>query len=239
MVSFVTELAHWIVSIYSQSIGSSRRTFNLILVLSIAISATFIRYPLAATLDDTSRLQYPGTGHTNLPRESVLMTSESQGLHQTARDKAAQLEIRFASHLLAQNGDRMHTATPRSDEFTTTIVLGRMSAEKDTVQWIDKLHSIDSVQMYIVDDANSTGPHLAKNHGREAAVYLSYIVQHYEDLNDITFFWHNNEQVWHNNILLEWDSVQTINKMDRHNIIKTGYVPSRCDHWPGCPQWIR
>ena len=134
-----------------------------------------------------------------------------------------------------------------------------MSADEDRVQWVaDKLHHIDSVQIYVVDDPETEGPHLQRNHGREAAVYLTYIVEHYDTLNDITFFWHNDEvgrkrresigmstdrvhfqEVWHNNMLLGWNSVQTINRMDRQNIIKTGYVPSRCDHWPGCPQWIR
>lgn len=125
-------------------------------------------------------------------------------------------------------------------KYSATIVLGRMSGEEERVQWVhDKLKDIEDPQIYIVDKADTPGPHLQKNHGREAAVYMSYIVDHYDNLHDITFFWHNDEKVWHNNLLLSWDSVETINRMDRENIMATGYVPSRCDLWPGCPAWIK
>ena len=40
-------------------------------------------------------------------------------------------------------------------------------------------------------------------------------------------------------MLLGEDSVTTINRMDRDLIMQQGYVPSRCDHWPGCPTWIK
>ena len=157
-----------------------------------------------------------------------------------ASDRASQFEIKYASHLLTQESGRARLSTAGTDNYTTTLVIGRLSADEERTRWVlEKLHNIDSLQLYVVDDPKAAGPHLEKNHGREAAVYLKYIVEHYDELHDITFFWHADEQVWHNNMLLGWDSVQTINRMDRHHIIETGYVPSRCDHWPGCPQWIR
>lgn len=151
-----------------------------------------------------------------------------------------QLDVQYASHLIAQTPALQPDIDGRTNNITTTLVLGRMANEAERVQWVfDKLHNIDSVQIYVVDDPNTEGPHLERNHGREAAVYLTYILKDYDNLNDITLFWHNDEQVWHNNMLLGWDSVQTINRMDRANILRQGYVPSRCDHWPGCPLWIR
>lgn len=85
--------------------------------------------------------------------------------------------------------------------------MGRMSSDEKRVQWIDKLHGITNPVIYIVDNANTTGPHLETNHGREAAVYMRYIIDNYDSLPDIVFFWHNDEVVWHNNLLMKWNSV--------------------------------
>lgn len=118
--------------------------------------------------------------------------------------------------------------------------MGRLSDEPERVQWVhDRLLNLQEPHIYIVDDPNTSLPHLARNHGREAAVYLTYIVQRYDKLPDITFFWHSDEVVWHNNLLMDFNSTISINRMDRDNIVREGYVPSRCDQWPGCPTWIR
>jgi hypothetical protein len=93
--------------------------------------------------------------------------------------------------------------------------------------------------IYIVDNNKTDELHLEYNHGREAAVYFSYIVEHYHNLSDVTLFWHTDDVVWHNNMLLGWNSSVSINRLDRANVIRQGYVPSRCDAWPGCPYWVR
>ena len=149
------------------------------------------------------------------------------------------------------------TTTTRKGEYTTTIVLGRMTKDTEKVQWVhDELNNITTRSIYIVDDTNTPEPHLERNHGREGMVYVKYIVSleeallsgptntmsqidNYDNLNDITFFWHSDKKVWHNNLLLGEDSVETLNRMNRDYIMEQGYVPSRCDHWPGCPSWIK
>lgn len=111
-------------------------------------------------------------------------------------------------------------------KYTTTIVLGRLEKELSRVQWVyDDLANITNTAVYIVDNAQSDQPHLQRNHGREAMVYLLYIIENYDNLNDITFFWHSDKKVWHNNILLGENSVDTINMMDRDYIMEQGYVP--------------
>ena len=125
----------------------------------------------------------------------------------------------------------------QQSQYTAGIVLGRLTKETEKVQWIyDGLHDVQPY-IYIVDDNTTTDLHLSHNHGREAAVYFTYIVEHYDALPDISFFWHGDDVVWHNNMLMGWNSTTTINRLDRDNVIKQGYVPSRCDHWPGCPVW--
>lgn len=161
--------------------------------------------------------------------------------------KARQLDAKYASHLLLRHSkyEDAHQAMLKNDanstsKYSSAIVLGRMSSEEARVQWVhDKVFEIDETVIYVVNDPTTEGPHLERNHGRESAVYMNYIIENYDNLPDITFFWHNDEQVWHNNLLLAWDSVETLNRMDRENIMRSGYVPSRCDHWPGCPAWVR
>ena len=89
-----------------------------------------------------------------------------------------------------------------------------------------------------MDDPNTEELHLDRNHGREAIVYLKYIITHYDELNDITFFFHPSRYTWHNNLLLSEDSVESINRMNLDYVMQQGYVNTRCDHWPGCPAWI-
>ncbi|KAB8659294.1 hypothetical protein FH972_026183 [Carpinus fangiana] len=133
-----------------------------------------------------------------------------------------------------------HAVSGEQGSYTATVVMGRMEKEADDMKWVhDKLVNITDSHIYVVDNPDSPLLHLDKNHGREARVYLEYIVANYDNLSDVTFFWHVAEKVWHNNILLDWDSVKSINRMDRGNIMREGYVASRCDAWPGCPAWIK
>lgn len=122
----------------------------------------------------------------------------------------------------------------QQSKYTAGIVIGRMTKETEKVQWVlDNLIDVKPY-IYIVDDNTTEEYHLERNHGREAAVYLTYIVEHYDNLPDISFFWHGDDVVWHNNMLMGWNSSISVNRMDRENVIRSGYVPSRCDHWPGC-----
>lgn len=121
--------------------------------------------------------------------------------------------------------------------YTATIVSGRLAAQTEEVKWIHDLQNITDKAIYIVDDP-SAEHHLEKNHGREAMVYLTYIVDNYDKLNDITFFFHTQEYAWHNNLLMDESSAQSINRMNRSFVMEQGYVNTRCDHWPGCPDWV-
>ena len=91
------------------------------------------------------------------------------------------------------------------------MVIGRLESEVDKVNWV--YNNLRNVQpaIYIVDNnVTQTQLHLDWNHGREAAVYFTYIVDHYDTLSDVTFFWHTDDEVWHNNMLLGWNSTVTI-----------------------------
>ncbi len=125
-----------------------------------------------------------------------------------------------------------------SDNYTTTLVVGRLNKEVWGVQWIhDELPNLTSKAIYIVDDPGAPY-HLNENNGRESMVYLTYIIDHYDELNDVTIFLHSSRDAWHNNVLFRQDSVPMVNNLRPQWVIEKGYFNTRCELYPGCPDWI-
>jgi hypothetical protein len=91
--------------------------------------------------------------------------------------------------------------------------------------------------VYTVDDPKAK-LHPPKNKGHEVMVYLSYIIDHYEDLADVNIFMHSHQIAWHNNELLQLDSAETVRRLSPERVTRDGYMNLRC-HWdPGCPAWL-
>jgi len=125
------------------------------------------------------------------------------------------------------------------DDLTTTIVVGRLDKDPAGVAWLhDELKDITTKAIYIVDDVNAP-LHLDRNKGREAMVYLKYIVEHYDKLSDVTIFFHSSRMAWHNNVLMNKDGAIMVNNLQRRHVVETGYFNMRCELYPGCPRWIK
>lgn len=71
------------------------------------------------------------------------------------------------------------------------------SMEKDETSWIHTHLSDWQVSRFVVD-SESTHFTVPKNKGREAMVYLTYIINNYSDLPDIVVFMHSQRYQWHN-----------------------------------------
>lgn len=64
--------------------------------------------------------------------------------------------------------------------------------------------------------------------------YLTYIVDHYDELPDVIAFVHGNNRQWHNTIPSSLNSdVLSVLRLD--TVRSKGYVNLRCDLDPGCP----
>jgi hypothetical protein len=162
--------------------------------------------------------------HEDTETESVLSEHKSNNMHSIANKNPAFI-----------------AGTPKdpSAEYTKTLVIGRKKEEN--TEWVDQeledmLFPKGTLQsaIYIVDDkhADLTTP---KNKGHEAMVYLSYIIDHYHNLSDVSIFMHAHHYAWHNNDLMDLDSAQIIHNLNPNHVIRHGYVNLRC-HWtPGCP----
>ena len=69
-------------------------------------------------------------------------------------------------------------------------------------------------------------------------IYLTYIIDHYDDLPEILLFMHAHRWTHHNNDLLDYDAPQMIKRLSNAYVKRQGYVNMRC-HWsPGCPEWL-
>lgn len=128
---------------------------------------------------------------------------------------------------------------PAGHNYTKALVIPKMTRED--ISWI-KQHFPDGsgfdTKVYVVDDP--TAPlHPPKNKGNEVMIYLSYIIDHYEDeLSDVNIFIHSHQTAWHNNELFEGDSATMISRLSAERVQREGFMNLRCSWDPGCPSWM-
>ncbi|KAJ4376281.1 hypothetical protein N0V83_001564 [Neocucurbitaria cava] len=121
--------------------------------------------------------------------------------------------------------------TPRR----TAVVVASQASENAT--WLSQYFPLWEKNIYHVDDANAplTVP---KNKGRESMVYLTYIIDHYDDLPDNVLFIHPNRYQWHNDDP-DYDGLPMLRHFQLPYLEKEGYVNIRCAWSLGCPSEIK
>lgn len=136
---------------------------------------------------------------------------------------------------------RPGTVKPPGYNYTKRLIIPRMTEED--VTWIELTmgHMIRDgtleTKIYVADDP--TAPlHPPKNKGHEVMIYLTYIIDHYDDLADVNIFMHSHRISWHNNDLAGKDASDMIKRLSPERIQREGYMNLRCDWFPGCPDWI-
>ena len=117
------------------------------------------------------------------------------------------------------------------------LVMGKL--KEDDISWIGEELPGLNTSIYVVDDDDPNNPlRIPKNKGHEAMVYLTYIIDHYDDLPDTVLFFHPHKGTWHNNILNDLNNAVTIRRLSDAHVARKGYFNSRCHHDPGCPDWL-
>ncbi|CAI6336924.1 unnamed protein product [Periconia digitata] len=123
-------------------------------------------------------------------------------------------------------------AKPPGSAYSRVLVIAKTSEED--VGWVrDDLPNLPTV-IYQVDKANATY-RVPKNKGNEAMVYLTYLIDHYDQLADTTIFIHAHSITWHNNILLDLSTPMTIQRLQDDRVWRQGFMNLRCHLEPGCP----
>ena len=70
--------------------------------------------------------------------------------------------------------------------------------------------------------------------------YLSYIIDNYSNLPEITAFVHASPTQWHNDVDPEDQQTSTLlSRLNLSTVKRKGYVNLRCSHTPGCPTAVR
>lgn len=112
------------------------------------------------------------------------------------------------------------------------------SLKRDNTSWIrEQLPRAWKPSIYIVDDqkAELTVP---LNKGREAMVYLTYIIANYDALPPVSLFIHASRFAWHNDNP-DYDSLTSLLSLNIPYIIEKGYANLRCVWVLGCPAELR
>lgn len=91
--------------------------------------------------------------------------------------------------------------------------------------------------IYTVDDLNSP-LHTALNKGREANVYLTYIIDNYDKLPSIVAFIHGHHRSWHTDAA-KADNGRSLQTLNLDFVQKAGFANLRCLEVPGCPAEIQ
>lgn len=130
---------------------------------------------------------------------------------------------------------------PAGSNYTKCLVLPKLFIEDTT--WVgdalgDMLEEGSlTTAIYTVDDPHAK-LHPPKNKGHEVMVYLSYIIDFYDQLADVNIFMHSHRRAWHNNELMDRDAAQMVRHLSPERVAREGYMNLRC-HWdPGCPAWL-
>lgn len=137
----------------------------------------------------------------------------------------------------ASVGSVVPTIRPPGTNYTRNLVMAR--TKKEDVNWLEEVDLGPEItkMVYVVDDPNAP-LHTPKNKGHEVMVYLTYILDNYDKLPDISIFMHAHRYAWHNDDLLNYDAAEMIKRLSSERVQRQGYMNLRC-HWnPGCPEWI-
>ncbi|KAK8087249.1 hypothetical protein PG994_002223 [Apiospora phragmitis] len=103
---------------------------------------------------------------------------------------------------------------PPLQEPPPDVEIVAASLNSDDTSWFQRhLQQEWSKRIYVVDADDDAAPlTVPKNKGREAMVYLTHIVDHYDSLAPTTIFFHAARFAWHNDDP-DYDAVPTLRRL--------------------------
>jgi len=117
-----------------------------------------------------------------------------------------------------------------NQSYTRGLVMAR--TKSDDVDWVKAVAA--KPYLYSVDDPTAA-LRTPINKGHEAMAYLTYIIDNYNLLPDISIFMHSHRHSHHNNQVFDGDAIEMIRHLSNNRVMRQGYVNLRCLHSPGCP----
>ncbi|KAF3481797.1 uncharacterized protein GIQ15_04556 [Arthroderma uncinatum] len=126
----------------------------------------------------------------------------------------------------------------RSAEYgDDTVEMVIASMKHENITWLHDYLLDWKKNIYVVDDrrAKLTVP---RNKGREAMVFLTYIIDRYDSLPGSVFFHHAERFQWHNDNP-DYDALTLLQRFRFDYLKEQGYANLRCDWALGCPAAIK
>lgn len=124
---------------------------------------------------------------------------------------------------------------PFGSKYTKTLVVPR--TKEEDVGWIERELPDWDTAIYVADDPRAP-LHPPRNKGHEVMIYLTYIIDFYYNLTDVAVFIHSHQTAWHNEDIFGTDTAVMLRRLSLDRVIREGYVNTRCNHGPGCPDWM-
>ncbi|OJD35983.1 histone-lysine n-methyltransferase 2b [Diplodia corticola] len=132
------------------------------------------------------------------------------------------------------------TVAPQPIDYKHSRALVIARTSKEDISWIDGVFGDDSLlqkAIYTVD--KPVQPYvLPANKGHEVMAYLTFIIDFYDELPDISIFMHAHLVAWHNNELLDMSSAEILKHLNFRKIVRDGYANLRCHRYPSCPDHL-
>ncbi|KAJ5560604.1 hypothetical protein N7513_003003 [Penicillium frequentans] len=124
---------------------------------------------------------------------------------------------------------------PPGVEYSKRLVVPRTKTED--VSWIDTELPDWDTAIYVANDPHAP-LHPPSNKGHEVMVYLTYVIDYYDDLSDISVFIHSHQNAWHNDEIFGGDTAEMLRRLNLARVAREGYMNLRCGMAPGCPAWM-
>ncbi|KAJ5899870.1 hypothetical protein N7495_004614 [Penicillium taxi] len=127
------------------------------------------------------------------------------------------------------------TPKPLGSQYSKMLVIPRLKTED--VDWIERELPGWGTAIYTADDPHAP-LHPPKNKGHEVMIYLTFVVDFYDELPDIAVFLHAHQTAWHNDAIFNQDAAEMLRRLSMDRVTREGYMNLRCTTAPGCPDWM-
>ncbi|KAK4946375.1 hypothetical protein LTR10_014573 [Elasticomyces elasticus] len=149
-------------------------------------------------------------------------------------------EHEASQHAVHETEELLPASPPAAKKLTKTIIASTQSKNNRSADWVMDLLPDWAPAIFMTDVLeDALDEHgirkfgLYHDSGREASVYLSYIINNYYNLPDIMVFIHGGRYQTHNDDPM-YDTYPEIANLNLDYVLEEGYVTLRCN-WKICP----
>jgi hypothetical protein len=173
--------------------------------------------------------------HAPLSESVSVHVEENEGSREIVEGHKPQQEQGAGHKLKEEQGHTPQQEQNQDQDHEFELVVA--STKKEDTSWLHTYLPSWHKNIYVADDAGAALT-VPKNKGREAMVYLTYMIDRYDSLPRSVLFLHASRFAWHNDDP-DYDALPTLRNFQLPYLRRQGYVNLRCVWVIGCPSEIR